>query len=119
MEKIKKTCLQCGKEVIGRADKLFCEDRCRNNYNNDQKKDATNLMRNVNNKLRKNYNILLVINPRIRAKTSKQKLIKKGFDFETITRVETAKTGITYYFVYDQVYHELEDDNFIVFKADM
>jgi hypothetical protein len=33
----------------------FCSDVCRNAYNNKINKDSTNFMRNVNNKLRKNY----------------------------------------------------------------
>jgi hypothetical protein len=36
----------------------FCSDGCRNAYNNKINKDSTNFMRNINNKLRKNYRIL-------------------------------------------------------------
>ena len=43
---------------MGRIDKKFCSDACRNAYNNKQNKDQTNLMRNINNKLRKNFKIL-------------------------------------------------------------
>jgi predicted nucleic acid-binding Zn ribbon protein len=53
METKKRYCLNCGKEVLGRAGKMFCSDICRNTFNNKQNKDATNLIRNVNNRLRK------------------------------------------------------------------
>jgi len=40
-----KTCLACGKILKGRVDKKFCDDYCRNNYNNLQKaKEAKALM---------------------------------------------------------------------------
>ena len=53
-----KTCLECGEKIVGREDKKFCSDGCRNAYNNKINKDSTNFMRNINNKLRKNYRIL-------------------------------------------------------------
>ncbi|HRZ33187.1 MAG TPA: DUF2116 family Zn-ribbon domain-containing protein, partial [Flavobacterium sp.] len=45
-----KNCLECGEKIIGREDKKFCSDGCRNSYNNKINKDSTNLMRNINNK---------------------------------------------------------------------
>ena len=29
-----KTCLECGEKIVGREDKKFCSDGCRNAYNN-------------------------------------------------------------------------------------
>ena len=57
-----KTCPECNEKIIGREDKKFCSDGCRNSYNNKINKDSTNYMRNVNNKLRKNYRILSELN---------------------------------------------------------
>ena len=31
---MEKNCLECGTRIIGRADKKFCNDSCRNSYNN-------------------------------------------------------------------------------------
>ena len=53
-----KYCLECGEKLIGRVDKKFCSDYCRNSYHNKLNKDTKNLMRNINNILRKNYRIL-------------------------------------------------------------
>ena len=58
-----KVCLECGEKIVGREDKKFCSDGCRNAYNNKMNKDSNNLMRNINNKLRKNYRILCELNP--------------------------------------------------------
>ena len=34
-----KTCSFCGRELIGRADKKYCDDNCRNNHHYKNKKD--------------------------------------------------------------------------------
>ena len=82
-----KNCLECGDKIIGREDKKFCSDGCRNAYNNKMNKDQNNLMRNVNNKLRKNYRILCDLNPEGKGKTTQTKLLSKGFDFEFFTSI--------------------------------
>lgn len=97
-------CAHCGKEIFGREGKMYCSNYCRNTYNNSVNKDVTNLMRNTNNALRKNYKILLELNPGETAKTTKKVLVKAKFDFDVYTSVLNCKTGNTYYFVYDKGY---------------
>ena len=111
-----KTCLECGDKIVGREDKKFCSDGCRNAYNNKINKDSTNFMRNVNNKLRKNYRVLSELNPEEKSKTTKSKLLSKGFDFEFFTSILNTNTGNTYYFVYDQGYRVLESDFYMLVK---
>ena len=105
-----KPCLECNETLRGRADKKFCCDGCRNSYNNKQNTDSTNLMRNINNKLRKNYSILKKLNPEGKTKTTRNKLVAQGFYFEYFTNILQTKTGNTYYFLYDHGYRFLEDD---------
>ena len=119
IEKEKRFCPQCGKEVLGRSDRRFCSDYCRNMFNNNVNKDVTNLMRNVNNALRKNYKILLELNPGETAKTTRAVLKKKKFDFDVYTSVLNAKTGNTYYFVYDKGYLEGENNNFLLLNKEL
>ncbi len=114
-----KTCLECGEKIIGREDKKFCSDGCRNAYNNKINKDSNNFMRNVNNKLRKNYRILSELNVDGKSKTTRAKLLSKGFDFEFFTNVLNTKTENTYYFVYDQGYRVLENDFYMLVKKDI
>jgi predicted nucleic acid-binding Zn ribbon protein len=114
-----KTCLECTEKIVGREDKKFCSDGCRNAYNNKINKDSTNFMRNVNNKLRKNYRILSELNADSKSKTTKTKLMSKGFDFEFFTSVYVTKTANTYYFLYDQGYRILEDDYYMLVKKDI
>ncbi|MFI0491131.1 hypothetical protein [Flavobacterium sp.] len=114
-----KNCLECGDKIVGREDKKFCSDGCRNAYNNKINKDSTNFMRNVNNKLRKNYRILALLNVDGKSKTTRTKLLSKGFDFEFFTNILQTKTGNTYYFVYDQGYRLLEDDYYMLVKKEI
>ena len=76
-------------------------------------------MRNVNNKLRKNYRILSALNVEGKSKTSRAKLLSKGFNFEFFTNILNTKTGNTYYFIYDQGYMALENDYFMLVKKDI
>ena len=81
-------------------------------------KDSNNFMRNINNKLRKNYRILAELNTDGKSKVSKTKLLSKGFDFDFFTNILKTKTGNTYYFLYDQGYMLLENDMYILVKKD-
>jgi predicted nucleic acid-binding Zn ribbon protein len=113
-----KVCLECGEKIVGREDKKFCSDGCRNAYNNKINKDSTNYMRNINNKLRKNYRILSELNAEGKSKTTKTKLLSKGFDFDFFTNILNTGTGNTYYFVYDQGYRFLDNDFYMLVKKE-
>jgi len=112
-------CLECGEKILGRADKKFCNDACRNAYNNKQNRDSSNLMRNVHNKLRKNYRILSELKfTEGKSKTTRSKLLSEGFDFDYFTHLKKYKNGAEYRFVYDVGYKFLEDNWLLVVKKD-
>ncbi len=104
-------CLECGEEIKGRSDKKFCNDACRNAYNNKLNSDSSSLMRNINNRLRKNHRILAENSfTDGKAKTTRNKLSAEGFDFDYFTQLKIYKNGAEYRFVYDIGYKFLEDD---------
>ncbi|MFN8354114.1 MAG: hypothetical protein U0Y10_06710 [Spirosomataceae bacterium] len=112
-----KTCLECGEKIIGRADKKFCSDLCRNAYNNKLNSDSNNLVRNINNSLRRNRRILeTYCKDDDKAKVSKATLLREGFDFTYFTSMRTTQKGATYFFVYEYGYLPLENDIFLVVK---
>ena len=115
-----KTCLACGEKLKGRVDKKFCNDYCRNNYNNQQKSKGSHssYVRNINNTLMKNRKILESILPSDEetAKASKDKLQRLGFHFKYQTHTYTTKTGKTYFYNYDYGYLPLENDWFLIVK---
>ncbi|CAA7195921.1 MULTISPECIES: hypothetical protein [Chryseobacterium] len=109
-------CLECGEKILGRSDKKFCNDACRNAFNNKQNKDSTNLMRNINNKLRKNYRILKEINTEGKTKVARSKLDGLSFDFDYFTSLKVYKNGSEYKFIYDYGYKMLEDDFILIVR---
>ncbi len=113
-----KYCLECNEPIKGRSDKKFCSDYCRNAYNNKVNKDSKNLIRNTNNRLRKNYRILSEINSTGKTKTTRNKLNDQNFDFNLFTSIYKTKTGNVYYYIYDQGYLKLENDYYLLIKRD-
>ena len=111
-----KNCPECGDKIIGRADKKFCSDACRNSHNNALNKDSKNLIRNINNRLRKNYRVLETLNPNNKTKTTKEKLLRLDFNFEFFTSTYTTKAGAVYFYIYDQGYLALENDYYLIVK---
>ena len=110
-----RTCKNCDKTIRGRADKKFCDDYCRNSYNNQLKASTNNLIRNINNTLRKNRNILedlLQAGPDT-ITVNRNQLVAKGYEFKFSTHSYTNKKGNIYFFCYDFGYLEL-DDNWIL-----
>jgi hypothetical protein len=111
-------CIACGKTVKGRSDKKFCDDYCRNNYNNQLKAGDNNLVRNINNALGKNRRILenLLTGGEEMTKTNKEKLQRLGFRFKYITHTYTNKKGNIYFFCYEYGYLPLEGEWYLVVK---
>lgn len=113
----KKLCLACSKPIKGRTDKKFCDDYCRNNYNNQLKSGTINLVRNINNALGKNRRILEnFFGKEDMIKTTKDKLLEKGFQFKYITNTYTNNKGKVYFFCYDIGYLPLENDWYLLVK---
>ncbi len=112
----KKVCLDCGETIKGRSDKKFCNDICRNSYNNKLNSDTTNYVRNVNNILRKNRRVL---EENLKGETttmSKQKLIDKGFNFKYYTNQIVTKNNHTYVYCYEFGYLLLEKEMVLIVK---
>jgi hypothetical protein len=109
-------CLQCQKPLRGRTDKKFCDDNCRNVFNNTIKAVPYNLVRNVNNQLAKNRRLLEEVIPagEEMGKTTRDKMISKGFSFKYLTHTYTNKKGNVYFFCYDYGYLPLEGEWLLV-----
>jgi predicted nucleic acid-binding Zn ribbon protein len=114
-----KSCLKCGKTIRGRVDKKFCDDYCRNVYNNHIKADSNHYVRNINHILRKNRRILESLLPENRQdiKTNKDKLFLLGFCFQYFTNTHTNYKGDTYFFCYDYGLKQLENDRYLIVRA--
>jgi hypothetical protein len=118
MDEAVKTCMRCGKTIRGRSDKKFCDDYCRNNYNNQLKAYSNNYIRNISNTLGKNRRILEALLPASEemTKTTKQNLLQQGFSFKYITHTYINRKGNTYFFCYDYGYLPLDNDWYLIVK---
>jgi hypothetical protein len=107
-----KTCPECGEKIMGRIDKKFCSDQCRNTFNNRLNSDATNIVRNINNILRRNRRILEELNKQSgKTLVSKEALLLNGYNFTYHTHIYTTKRGDVYHFCYEQGFLFLPDKN--------
>lgn len=111
-------CVACRKAVKGRSDKKFCNDYCRNSYNNRQKEELPPYIRMINAILKKNRRILQDLLPKTDKpiRISGEKLRGLGFQFMYHTHVFTTVTGNVYHFCYDYGYRKLEQDWVLVVK---
>jgi hypothetical protein len=109
-----KRCGECGTLIIGRIDKRFCSDQCRNTFNNHLNSDVTSYVRNTNNALRKNRRILKELNPKGKIRIKRDKLLARGFDFRYFTSAYTSKEGAQYFYCYEHGYVPLQKDYFLL-----
>ena len=113
-------CPYCDREISGRTDKVFCDDKCRNNYYYKVNSERKTFIRNVNKKLLKNRGILRTLNPSGRTYVAKKTLEELGFDFNCFTGVYKTRKGKDYYLVYDQAFSFDDDErvSLVVFYSD-
>jgi len=114
-----KACLACRKTIKGRTDKKFCDDFCRNNYNNHLKSSDNNYVRNINNVLRKNRRIIATLLEGVKegnVKAPKDRLTVYGFVFKYYTHTYKNQKGGIYYFCYDYGYMDLGDNSYLLVK---
>ena len=116
METTQRLCLACHKPLKGRLDKKFCDDYCRNSYNNQQNSDQNNYVRNVNNILRKNRRILEEQIPEGEdmKRVLKEKLAQSGFSFKYHTHQYQNQKGQTYFFNYEYGYLPLDGGEWVL-----
>lgn len=112
-----KKCLYCNKTLNGRSDKKFCNDYCRNAYNNQLRSANSPVVRNINNALIKNRRILeAMLGEEKMVKQPKEKLLSQGFHFKYSTHNYTNQKGDTYVFCYEYGYLALGHDWFLIVK---
>jgi predicted nucleic acid-binding Zn ribbon protein len=116
MQKTKRECTQCGQMITGRADKQYCSNQCRAAASNSRKADdaGERLMKEINNKLRHNRQVLQRASPEGKTTLRREVLQLAGFDFRHFTHLYRTKQGTTYHFCYDYGYLLLEDEKVLI-----
>jgi len=102
-------CLNCSKTISGRSDKKFCDQYCKNSYNNQSKSAEEQFIKMVNAILRKNRRILKTLSPEGKAIVRKDIATQLGFDFNQFSSIYSSKAGV-YYLCYDYGYRAIMDN---------
>jgi hypothetical protein len=110
-------CLACQKILRGRIDKKFCDDYCRNNYNNQQRAIDSQYDKSIIAILKKNKQILSsLLKEEEMVKTTRERLLTKGFQFKYHTHHYENKKGNVYVFCFEYGYLPLDNDWFLIVK---
>ena len=108
-------CFECGKELAGRTDKRFCDHTCRCNYHNKIYREEAIYVNRINKILKTNRKIIERFNPEGRARVSKVRLEKSGFDFDFFTHLHEGQRGRIYRFIYEYGYTFRDDHTIEIF----
>jgi predicted nucleic acid-binding Zn ribbon protein len=110
----KRLCPVCNEPILGRVDKKFCSDQCRNSFNNQRYSSGNLQIQKINRVLKKNHHILSSLNTNGKTKVSRSKLLKEGFDFNYFTSIYETQKGNTYRLCYNEGYLSLSDDSYLL-----
>ncbi|RYY82142.1 MAG: hypothetical protein EOO15_23460 [Chitinophagaceae bacterium] len=112
-------CRHCGDPLRGRSDKKFCDDQCRNAFNNEQNSGRYALVRRVNAVLLRNRRILAaLVGAGETTKVSREDLLLHGFQFRYSTHQYVNGRGATYHFCYEYGWLELHPDRYLLVRRD-
>ncbi len=113
---VKRSCLFCGKELIGRSDKKYCDDICRNNHNYQRNRCNDDVVKKVNKSLMSNRNVLMSLSKNGKKIVKRQVLIDNDFDFKLMTGVYKTAKQHEYKLLYDYAYRCLNENEVLILK---
>ncbi len=111
-------CKVCKTEFYGRKDKIFCSNKCKNEYHLTLRAFTKETAYPLDRILHRNRSILLeIMGPRSAKKIVKRlELVKKKFQFKFITHYNINSKGKTYNHVYDFAWMEFSDDEVLIIR---
>lgn len=110
-----KNCLECQHKLVGRSDKKFCSDYCRNKHNNKRYAKSFSEINHINKILKKNFIILKDIYEQKKHSVSLKELIVLGFNCSYFTSIEKEKK-YNYFFCYNYGFKLTEDQVWVIKK---
>ncbi len=95
-------CPECGEEVKGRIDKVFCSPYCKSTYHYKKSRDdEQNLYKKIDNQLKLNRRLLKSYNKAGKAVIRKEDLLNEGFNPKYFTHYWKNQKGDIYLFCYE------------------
>lgn len=104
MKSIIKLCPVCLSPVIGRTDKVYCSEKCKNAANYQAKACKTKMKARMIQALDKNYSILNIMMANGTTSIRKEALESLGFDFSVCTSIKKGRCGHTLTCCFDMQY---------------
>ena len=102
---IYRSCRHCGRQVNGRVDKKFCDDYCRNQFNNVRRarSERNDYVKNINAALLRNRRILekLLEDGSAASVVSRQQLQWLGYQFHYSTHTQPDARGRRVFYCYE------------------
>ena len=111
--KLKKNeCLSCGKELIGRSDKIYCDLHCKSSYHYRKSLDeAPRFYNKVDNQLKLNRKILKNFNKSGKATVRAKVVLELGFNPKYFTHYWKNQRDDVYLFVYEFGFLKKKENN--------
>jgi len=103
---VERVCLDCGARLLGRSDKKFCSDQCRNNYNNRLNRDQNNYVRNVHAQLRRNRKVLSDLFEAGHHRIHRDALLARGYNFTFFTHLVEPREGLKWLYCFEYGFRE-------------
>lgn len=100
-----RNCKRCGERFVGRSDKIFCCDSCRNDYHNSLRRERNKGMNRVNGILSRNREIIRSLLSKGIGSINARELSMLAFDFDHFTSVDKRILGRTCYHIYEYYYY--------------
>ncbi len=118
MEAASRPCLCCKKVInlsIGRKDRKFCDEVCKNRYHNTQNYNEQQEIKRIQLILKKNRRILKKMQARKdNDEIPKERLLKEGFEFDYHTHLKnTINRNYVYTFCFDFGYRPVKATKYI------
>lgn len=113
-------CRYCSRPLKGRSDKKFCDDQCRNTYNNQQKRQRSDTETAINRLLHRNRSILEWVweQKRQSITVNREDLLRAGYHFRYHTHSYTNRKGGMYRYCYEYGLLQLDPERYLVVKEE-
>ena len=106
-----KKCIECGGEVEGRIDKIFCSPYCKSSYHHEKNKGkGESLYLEIKKQLKLNRKLLQHFNRAGKAVVRKQNLLDVGFNPKYFTHYWKNQQGDVYLFCYEFGFLEKQEN---------
>lgn len=99
---MKNDCLNCGKTIVGRIDKKYCDSYCKSAFQYEQKKGNENsLFRTIDLQLKLNRRLLKEFNKSGKSYVREKDMNARGFNKKYFTHYWKTNKGEVYLFCYE------------------